>query len=88
MNALAKRPSICGATRSTSTPLSARNVRASSIWYTRQGSISISSKPDAVSLPTYSFADFRLNVRSHQDACVRMRMSKIGPRDIFVKANI
>jgi len=50
MNALMNFPSTSGAMASTSMPLPVRNSRASSIRYTRVGSMSICSKPAAPSL--------------------------------------
>ena len=52
MKALMNLPSTCGAMASTSTPWSCRNTRASSILWTRVGSISICSNPASVELRT------------------------------------
>src|SRR3954462_11237637 len=80
MNALANLPSSCGAMRSTSNPASARNARASSIWYTRQGSTSTATNPAAFNWDAYSRAPSAPATQPTHSSMLLRTSAGIAPR--------
>src|SRR5262245_38905800 len=80
MNELVNMPSTWGASASTSSPLSVKKARASSMSYMRHGSTSTSVNPAAVNFDEYSLSSSAPAMHPTHKSMLRRRSAGTVPR--------